>query len=69
MQISHAGRQTPASVAETPVAHSEVQLQMPGAQFGKPRSLSDEELLDIIQKFAHTASVARDTGFTGVQFH
>ena len=69
MQISHAGRQTPASVAETPVAPSEVQLQMPGAQFGKPRSLSDEEILDIIQKFAHTASVARETGFTGVQIH
>ena len=69
MQISHAGRQTPASVTETPVAPSEVQLQMPGAQFGKPRSLSDEEILDIIQKFAHTASVAKETGFTGVQIH
>ena len=69
MQISHAGRQTPASVAETPVAPSEVQLQMPGAQFGKPRSLSNEEILDIIQRFAHTASVARETGFTGVQIH
>ena len=69
MQISHAGRQTPASVAETPVAPSEVQLQMPGAQFGMPRSLSDEEILDIIQKFAHTASVAKETGFTGVQIH
>ena len=53
---------------ETPVAPSEVQLQMPGAQFGKPRSLSDEEILDIIQKFAHTASVAKETGFTGVQY-
>jgi 2,4-dienoyl-CoA reductase-like NADH-dependent reductase (Old Yellow Enzyme family) len=69
MQISHAGRQTPASVAEIPVAPSEVQLQMPGAQFGKPRSLSNEEILDIIQRFAHTASVARETGFTGVQIH
>ena len=69
MQISHAGRQTPASVAETPVAPSEVQLQMPGAQFGKPRSLSDVEILDIIQKVAHTASVAKETGFTGVQIH
>ena len=69
MQISHAGRQTPASVAETPVAPSEVQLQMPGAQFGKPRSLSNEEILDIIQRFSHTASVARETGFTGVQIH
>ena len=69
MQISHAGRQTPASVAETPVGPSEVQLQMPGAQFGKPRSLSHEEILDIIQKFSYCASIAKDTGFTGVQIH
>ena len=69
MQISHAGRQTPALVAETPVAPSEVQLQMPGAQFGKPRALSHEEILDIIQKFAHCANIAQDTGFTGVQIH
>ena len=69
MQISHAGRQTPASVAEIPVAPSEVQLQMPGAQFGKPRALSHEEILDIIQKFAHCANIAQDTGFTGVQIH
>tara|TARA_B100000085_G_scaffold163867_2_gene148972 strand:- start:8656 stop:9657 length:1002 start_codon:yes stop_codon:yes gene_type:complete len=69
MQISHAGRQTPASVAGTPVGPSEVQLQMPGAQFGKPRSLSHEEILDIIQKFSYCASIAKDTGFTGVQIH
>ena len=69
MQISHAGRQTPAAVAETPVAPSEVQLQMPGAQFGKPRALAHEEILDIVQKFAHCARVAKDTGFTGVQIH
>ncbi|MDC0576702.1 NADH:flavin oxidoreductase/NADH oxidase family protein [Gammaproteobacteria bacterium] len=69
MQISHAGRQTPAAVAETPVAPSEVQLQMPGAQFGKPRALDHEEILDLIQKFAHCARIAKDTGFTGVQIH
>ena len=69
MQISHAGRQTPASVAETPVGPSEIQLQMPGAQFGTPRSLSHEEILDIIQKFSYCASIAKDTGFTGVQIH
>ena len=69
MQISHAGRQTPASVAEIPVAPSEVQLQMPGATFGKPRALSHEEILEIIHKFAHCAAIAKDTGFTGVQIH
>ena len=69
MQISHAGRQTPAAVAPTPVAPSAVQLKMPGAAFGKPRALEHEEIQDIIKRFAHTARVARDTGFTGVQLH
>lgn len=69
MQISHAGRQTPESVASIPVAPSEVQLQMPGAAFGKPRALSGEEIVDVIGRFAHVAKVAQDTGFTGVQVH
>ncbi|MEH6909380.1 MAG: NADH:flavin oxidoreductase/NADH oxidase family protein [Oceanicoccus sp.] len=69
MQISHAGRQTPESVAAIPVGPSEVQLQMPGAAFGKPRALSGEEIVDVIARFAHVAKVAQDTGFTGVQVH
>ena len=69
MQISHAGRQTPAAVALTPVGPSDVQLKMPGAAFGKPRALEHDEILDIIQRFAHAAKVAQDTGFTGVQLH
>ena len=69
MQISHAGRQTPAAVAPTPVGPSDVQLKMPGAAFGKPRALEHDEILDIIQRFAHAAKVAQDTGFTGVQLH
>lgn len=69
MQISHAGRQTPSAVAEVPVAPSEVQLKMAGAKFGKPRALDNDEILDIIKRFGHCASVAKDTGFTGVQIH
>lgn len=68
-QISHAGRQTPAAVAPTPVGPSDVQLKMPGAAFGKPRPLEHEEILDIIARFAHTAKVLQDSGFTGVQLH
>ena len=30
---------------------------------------SHEEILDLIQKFAHCARIAKDTGFTGVQIH
>jgi len=69
MQISHAGRQTPASVAREPVGPSDIALEMPGAQFGKPRALRGAEIEDIIKRFAHAATVARDVGFTGVQVH
>ena len=68
-QISHAGRQTPAAVAQTPVGPSDIQLKMPGAAFGKPRALEHDEILDIIGRFSHTAKVLQDSGFTGVQLH
>ena len=69
MQISHAGRQTPALVNKEPVGPSDKALEMPGSQFGKPRALTGAEIEDVIRRFAHAATVARDTGFTGVQIH
>lgn len=69
MQISHAGRQTPALVNPHPVGPSDKGLDMPGGQFGKPRALTEEEIWDTIARFAHTARVAQDAGFTGVQIH
>jgi len=69
MQISHAGRQTPALVNPHPVGPSDKGLDMPGGQFGKPRALREEEIWDTIARFAHTARVAQDAGFTGVQIH
>lgn len=69
MQISHAGRQTPALVNKEPVGPSDKALDMPGAQFGKPRAMTGAEIEDVIRRFAFAASVARDTGFTGVQIH
>jgi len=69
MQISHAGRQTPASVNKEPVAPSAKPLEMPGGQFGQPRAMTGAEIEDAIRRFAHVATIARDTGFTGVQIH
>ena len=69
MQISHAGRQTPASVNPEPLGPSDIPLAMPGAQFGKPRAMTEAEILDTIGRFAHVATMARETGFTGVQIH
>lgn len=69
MQISHAGRQTPASVTKEPVAPSAVKVAMPGGQFGEPRALRETEILDLIERFAFVAGIAKDTGFSGVQIH
>lgn len=69
MQISHAGRQTPAAVNKEPLAPSAVPLAMPGGQFGTPRAMREEEILDVVKRFAFAAETARATGFTGVQIH
>ncbi|MAN61300.1 MAG: NADH:flavin oxidoreductase [Parvibaculum sp.] len=69
MQISHGGRQTPVSVNKHPVSASEQQVALPGKNFGKPRALTHDEILDVIDRFAKAATVAKETGFTGVQLH
>ena len=69
MQISHAGRQSPKIVATEPVAPSVVELGLPGGTFARPRALAADEIEGIVERFVHTASVAKQTGFTGVQIH
>ncbi len=68
MQISHAGRQSPRYVTGEPLGPSPVQLQILG-NYAQPRALAEEEILDFIGRFARAASIARETGFTGVQVH
>ncbi|MEZ5980723.1 MAG: NADH:flavin oxidoreductase/NADH oxidase family protein [Parvularculaceae bacterium] len=69
MQISHAGRQSPKSVASEPVGPSAVPVKLPGGQFGVPRALSIDEIETVIARFANAASVVKSAGFTGVQVH
>jgi 2,4-dienoyl-CoA reductase-like NADH-dependent reductase (Old Yellow Enzyme family) len=70
MQIGHAGRQSPTYVATEPVAPSAVALEGPLAGFSAPpRALTEDEIRDVIRRFAHVAGAARATGFTGVQVH
>jgi 2,4-dienoyl-CoA reductase-like NADH-dependent reductase (Old Yellow Enzyme family) len=69
MQISHAGRQTPRIVNPQPVSASDVQLALPGGQFGKPRPMTGDEIRETIRRFVDCALIARETGFDGVQIH
>ena len=69
MQISHAGRQTQVTVNPHPKAPSAVAVGLPGKQFGLPEALTEQEILDLVERFGHAAEVAQATGFTGVQIH
>ena len=72
MQVSHAGRQTPALVNERPIAPSSVELKMMGQKlnpFGRPRAMTGEEVEDAIARFVNAIEIAHRTGYDGVQVH
>ncbi|WP_252313035.1 NADH:flavin oxidoreductase/NADH oxidase family protein [Sinobaca sp. H24] len=70
MQINHPGKQVIKGVAEEAVAPSAVPFE-PALQrfFPMCRALEESEILEIIRKFARTAELAKQAGFTGVQIH
>lgn len=68
MQINHPGRQTSAAIHPRPLAPSALAVA-PEIGCGEPRAMTHDEIQNVIRRFAHVASVARDTGFTGVQIH
>lgn len=67
-QISHPGRQCPRLANLTPLAPSEIQLDMAG-NFGKPRAATEVDIQDIIGRFAQTAALVKAAGLDGVQVH
>lgn len=69
MQINHPGRQTSAAIHPRPLAPSAISLPMAEAGCGEAQAMSLEEIRDVIGRFVHVATVARDVGFTGVQIH
>ncbi|MCG8615262.1 MAG: NADH:flavin oxidoreductase/NADH oxidase family protein [Desulfobacterales bacterium] len=70
MQLNHPGKQTPKFLASEPVAPSAVPLEGGISKgFNTPRELTEKEIHTIIQRFATSAGLAKDAGFTGVQIH
>ncbi len=70
MQLNHPGKQSPKNLSPQPVAPSAVALGRGlEAAFNKPRELSDAEILKLVEKFATSAALAQEAGFTGVQIH
>jgi len=68
VQISHAGRQTSRFVTSHPHAPSPIQLKRLGL-FGKPVAMTGQDITELIDGFAMAASIAKRSGFTGVQVH
>jgi len=69
-QLNHPGKQIPNYLCKEPVAPSAIALAN-GLEkgFNKPRALTHTEIETIIDKFASSAGLAREVGFTGVQIH
>ena len=70
IQLSHPGRQCPKGLNKETVAPSAVPFSpMLATTFGTPRELREDEILDIIQRFATSAKICEKAGFEGVQLH
>lgn len=69
MQINHPGRQTSAAIHPRPLAPSAISLPMAEAGCGEAQAMTSGEIRDAVRRFAHVATVARETGFSGVQIH
>ncbi|KAI8294028.1 NADH-dependent flavin oxidoreductase nadA [Colletotrichum sp. SAR11_240] len=70
-QLSHPGRQVASNINPHPISASDVQLEgeVMGMTFGKPRAMGPEDFEKVIGGFAHAAEYCYKAGFDGVQLH
>ena len=71
MQINHPGRQVLKALGGLAIAPSAIAVNIGkhSALFDNPTAMTETQIADVIQRFAHTASLAHQTGFDGVQIH
>ncbi len=70
-QLNHPGRQAIKGISKKIVAPSDIAVKLPGmkAMFVKPKVLSEQEIIDIIERFGNTSAILKKAGFSGVQIH
>jgi len=71
LQINHPGRQMPASLGQATWAPSAVAIDLGkmSRHFNPPQAMTEAVIVDVIQRFARTAQLGEQAGFTGVQIH
>ncbi|SDP69043.1 2,4-dienoyl-CoA reductase [Ralstonia sp. 25mfcol4.1] len=71
VQINHPGRQMPANLGQPTWAPSAVPLKLGNMSrhFNAPRAMTHQVIEDVVRRFAHTAQLAEQAGFTGVEIH
>ena len=71
VQLSHPGRQTMANLGQQALAPSAIALHVGSfsKMFAKPKAMTEDDIQDVIKRFATSARLAEQAGFTGVQIH
>ncbi|MDV2080641.1 NADH:flavin oxidoreductase/NADH oxidase family protein [Marinobacter xestospongiae] len=71
MQINHPGRQMPGKLGQQTWAPSAVAVELGSLSkhFNPPREMTENVIEDVIRRFVHTAQLAEQAGFTGVEVH
>ncbi|AXI61842.1 2,4-dienoyl-CoA reductase [Pseudomonas kribbensis] len=71
VQLNHPGRQTFANMGQQSLAPSAVALEMGSFSklFAEPKPMTEDDIEDVIQRFARSAALAEKAGFTGIQIH
>lgn len=71
MQLSHPGRQVYANLGGNVWSASAIALDLGkhSRMFGRPVAMGEEQIGEIITRFATSAALAEKAGFTGVQIH
>lgn len=71
LQINHPGRQMQANLGQQTWAPSAVAMDLGtlSKHFNRPQAMTAEGIAEVIQRFARTARLGEQAGFTGVEIH
>lgn len=70
VQLNHPGKQSPKNLSPRPVAPSAIPFESALKKFfATPKELNENEIQQLVQRFARSAGIVKKAGFTGVQIH